>query len=487
MKNKLPGIILALLITPYAESLIASTFQDAQEQFKQDNFEEAESILSQIKETPESKRLLGLTLYQLQLIDSAIPLLEQTHTELQNDLPVIYALSNSYIQNNNIKQAQVLLSSIQATGNGEFLLGQTYLRQGKIEQAKKHFTNAKKLDKTLTQIVDLHIARIFYAEGETHKALSLVEMSIAYDDDSFDAGALQQFQKTIGKQKTGHFNTELAYQLEWDSNVVLRPQSVDIQIDSNGKSDIRNVLFADVLHQYDFNENTRLNTEFHMSGYKHQDLGNYDETRFRLGTSGIFYKKDYTLRLPIELDLGFREPDQQENIAAITPGVTVTTTHGVVSHLFGKYQYARFKLNNGNLEDDLNGHLFAAGFLTLYPLLQNDLVLRFLLQYGYHNTDGDNWKRSELLGLASIQYKPVSRVTLEANYQINHSNYSNINNVYLEPRDDLVNSASLRGSLEIYKNWTIYGQYTGIIQNSSLNIYNIRKQNLAAGISWHFN
>ena len=487
MKKKLHGIILTLLLIPSGGNLFASTFQDAQEQFQQDNFEEAESILSQIEETPESRRLLGLTLYQLQQIDAAIPLLEQTQSESPNDLPIIYALSNSYIQNNNIKQAQSLLSSIPITGYSEYLLGQTYMKQGKPVLAKKHFTNAKKLDKTLTQSIDLYIARILYAEGDKHKALSLIKKSIAYDIDSFEAGALQQFQKTINKQIIGHFNTELAYQLEWDSNVVLRPQSVDIQIDSKGKSDFRNVLFADVLHQYDFDEKSKINTELHVSGYKHQDLGSYDETRFRLGTSGIFYQKDYTLRLPIEIDLGFREPDQQENIASFTPGVTVTSSHGIVSHLFGKYQYARFKLNAGNIEDDLNGHLFAAGFLTLYPLLENNLVLRFLIQYGHHNTKGDNWKRSELLGLAAIQYKPVSKVTLEANYQINHSDYSNINNVYLEPRDDLINSASVRGSLEVYKSWTIYGQYTVITQNSSLNIYDIRKQNLAAGISWHFN
>lgn len=487
MKNTLPGIILALSLAPYTGNLFASTFQDAQEQFQQDNFEEAESILSRLEETPESRRLLGLTLYQLQQIDAAIPLLQQTLAKSQKDFPVIYALANSYMQNDDIQQAQRLLSGIQATGYSEFLLGQTYLKQGKLEPAKKHFTNAKKLDNTLTQDIDLHIARIFYAEGETHKALSLIEKSINYDVDSFEAGALQQYRKTITDHKTGHFNTELAYQLEWDSNVVLRPQSVEIQVDNNGKSDFRNVLFADVLHHYDFNAKSKLNTELHVSGYKHQDLDTYDETRFSLGTSGIFNKKDYTLRLPIEFELGLREPDQQENVATFTPGVTVTNTHGIVSHLFGKYQYSNFKQDAANIEDNLNGHLFAAGFLTLYPLLQNDLVLRLLVQYGYHNTEGDNWKRSELLGLATIQYKPFTRITLEANYQINHSNYSNINNVYLESRDDLVNSASLRGSLEVYKNWTLYGQYTGIIQNSSLNIYDVRKQNLAAGISWHFN
>ena len=508
--NSLAAVLCALLLIVGSSPAVAQTAsviseedqREAAQRLEQgiaayaaENFDEARVLLEQAYraglQDRAARRYLALTYYQLQQFAEARPLLEQTIAADPDDNEARYALAEAQLllddANAALQQAK-MLAERDFSPRVSLLLGRIHSRLGQQGEAIAILEGAlDESDPKLYQAVSLELAPLYNIRGKNQQARDLTERAIALAPDSFDAYELRALSQRLQQVQAVAQPVELSlgYRLEYDSNVPLAPDDENLALNIDDDDDFRHVLFGDLLGRYPLGGNFELLGEAHLTVGLHNDLDEFDFTRQNYVAGLAWNQSDYGVRLPLEFEQVDIDSDRLVQSFAIAPGVYYRLSNDALV-----YGFARIKDNDFNNadspEEDRSGTTRSLG-MTFHGLFaERRGSLRGILEVGEDDTDGSNWERDEWRLYLYGTYKVTDQVELGLGFEHESNDYDNVNNVFLETRDDTINTVFASAAYKLDDNWEVRLQAVHEEGDSNIDVYDFDRNIFSVGVIWNY-
>lgn len=473
--------------------------RSAMAEYNADNYEESVDILlaatTAATRTADDNALLGLSYFNMQNFDAALPLLEKSrkttrinkHLKTQSNL----ALIEIYLARSDLEVVRRLLrqtkpSHFSEQAKKKLLLAELRLAENRHKDAIYLYTQAKEQDASLTPLVNFKISQIYVQTQELEKAKNLISQTLRSYPNRFESGQLRYNLKQINALEKPRLIAQLGYRIEYDNNVTLQPDDNSINISSpgDGRRDFRNTFTADALFKKNLPKNWRLHSEAHFYQSLHPDLSRYDETRFSMVSSPTYSKNNWSLRLPLELSYALRQQNNNERNIGIVPGITYSFANKINLHPYLNYQVTTLDAPSIP-QEDRSGSFMGTGLLALIPFDDRKGAIRVLVQYGDNNTQGSNWDNSETNIISQLQYVVWRGISANIGYQYLARAYKNIHHSEILRRQDYAHLVSAKLELTLWKNWAIFAQAAYVSNISNIAFYDNTRQVISAGTYWH--
>jgi tetratricopeptide (TPR) repeat protein len=497
--------------TVYAKE---SSLELAQDQYNNENYEEALSLLKEAwesitsavpgrsgaigaqilfeetstQEKNEIERALGLTYYHLANYDDAQKYLSAIVEAFPDDENVRIALGEIALASGKpevtLDQLSVLKKTIAYQPRVRYLEGRTYIALGEDGKAIDIFRNIVQQNDPISQKVVMDLVQAHVRKGDFDKAQNELQNAIENFPDAFEA---REWRVVLGqlRQVKKPFTARVGYRLAHDSNVPLEPESVQVALPVSGKSDIRHALLADVLQQYAFTTNWSLYQEGHLYHSIQQKLKDYNQTKLSYVVSPAWSEKRYGFRVPLEIKWNLLNGNNYQSAFSFTPGAYYHFPHDVIIYGFGRLQKSFFD-ENVSKDEDRSGNYIAPGIFSLWYFNEHRGELRAMVESGSVDTKGSNWDRKQTDLYLHARYEFIPRLTGGFGYLYQKLDFDNLHTVYKQKRSDKAGSLFLSAAYQINGQLDVQGQLSRVKWDSNFDVYTYSRTVVSVGINWQF-
>jgi len=301
------------------------------------------------------------------------------------------------------------------------------------------FKRAKQLQVGFSQKVDYALGMIYSGQKKLKQAKEFFRSAVAIDADSV-VGVYADFElKRLNKPAARAWHANVAYNFQYDDNVVLIPDGASSSLLPTGKSDFEHVV------------SLNLNYQAEPSG------------RFNMRTDLIYYRNTHQKLKYMDLDvLGLSvSPSYKTSLGVVTVSTSgnyillgankYMHTLGVNPSFgfdIGKRQYGSFMAGvqkssylNQSLPvaaEDRNSIKYSGGYSHFVYLHDKVGFVKLGYNYGVENTKGNNWDVVTQDFSASMAYPLFygSVIQLGGNYFL--QDYQHVNTFFSRSRQDKI-------------------------------------------------
>jgi tetratricopeptide (TPR) repeat protein len=480
-----------LLILAMPARSDTDTLEQGRTQYKAENFEEALVLLREAyvkQKGPPVTRLLGLAYYHLLRYEEARPLLEAALHAYPTDSELAYALADVLLE---LGQPAAALTYVQQlreiapkAARTHALAGRVYLALGQERKASAALERALELDPATSGTLAADLTRLYAGQGKVEQARQIAQSTIDAAPDTFETEQLRRTLRELSEVRKP-LAIHLGYRFENDSNVVLEPDNTVVVLPRNkGKSDTRNIFFADLLGQYSLGPHWDIFGEAHLYRSIYNQLEAYDQTRQNYVLSLGWSAPTYGFRAPYEFTNVRLNGEPYLTAHTVTPGAYVRL-NDITLHGFFRYQHNDFT-EDVRLSEDRSGDERGPGALLLWPFHSQRGLLRVLFEAFHVDTRGRNWERDEYNLLAQASYSWSPRFNTNLGFQLTKWDFDNIHDIFLVRRDDEAYELFAGVNYRLYKNWELNLQAAWVNWDSNIDIYKYPRTVVAVGLSVHF-
>lgn len=467
------------------------TLASARDQYAAQNYEEALDLLTRTVPKPRgvpATRLLGLTYYHMLKYQEALPLLQEALPAYPADGELHHALADVLLA---LGQPQTALGQVEKAQNlapqsasNYALAGRILLALGREGEARAAWERAIALDPVASAPLAMELTRYYARQGKTDLARELAQRTVDAAPETFEADelrlALQQLQ-TAPRSLAVH----LGYRVEYDSNVVLEPDdTVAVLPGDKGKSDVRNVFFADLLGRYNVAPHWDLFGEAHLYQSVYDKLDDYAQFRQNYVLSLGWSDPGYGFRMPYEFTNVLLDGVNYLTAHTVSPGAYVRLGE-VTLHGFFRYEDNDFD-EDVRLQESRSGKSTGGGALLLWPFHSGRGSVRLLFDGAHVDAEGVNWERDEYSLLAEAGYRWLPEFNTRLGVQFIRQRYDDVHDVFLVRRRDDGTELFLSADYRFYENWELNFNAAWVDWDSNIDIYQYPRSVVAVGLSVHF-
>jgi len=466
------------------------------ENFSQGNYEEALDLLTVArKDDPKSSFAayeLGATLKRMQQYTKAVPHLKDA-ISLQPPVKEAYLeLADSYYVLGKNDDALQAIASAQKEGidpgQTAFLKGLVLVKKKKYNDAMASFEQAKTLDEKLQTAADYQIATLYHRQGKSAEARNLFE-SIALKESDSALGIMARQQTDALTQRLEAkkaFSVVANVLYEYDSNVLLKPDSASAATDITNESDTSSLAtlkaeYAPLLAgpfgvkvQYNFYANT------------HAELKDHDIVSHTVTVSPGWKIGENLLNLQIGYNDTLVHRQQYLKTTSFTPGYTFVPAEDQQAQVFARYQKKDFQETLTISDENRSSSDIGVGISWYWMILQQKGFLNLKYEYNKEDTKGANWDYQGHKLTGSGLYPLTDRLRLTLGLDAYLQSFSNTNSLFGKKRDDTTTTLTLQSLYTLYRNIDGHLMYVYTKDSSSLPIYGYSKNVVAAGLYARF-
>lgn len=369
--------------------------------FRLGNYEEAldELTRARIKDprSPVAAYYLGATLKKMQQYGKALPNLMEAVTlqpiakEAYLDLADVY-----YVLGKNEEALKALdLSEKEGIEPAQttFLKGLVLMKQRKYAESAASFEKARSLDPKLENAADFQIATILHRQGKQAEARDLFSTVAARDPDS-DTGqmAKQQAEALSKRMQTGErFQAVVSAQYQYDSNVILKPDSAATASSISNQSDTALVMAVRAEYAPVVPGAYTLKLQYALYQSMYQKLSTYDVQSHTIGIAPGSAFGDSSVLVPLSYNM--TTVDGKDYLTAITlaPVYIFTPTEGRQAQASLKYQQKDFQSMVAIPDENRDSTDIGAGLSWYWLFDQQKGFVNAKYELNQENATGANW------------------------------------------------------------------------------------------------
>jgi len=467
-------------------------------EYKHENFEEAYVLLKKLrKERPDSSLVayyLGITCKQMQKYGEAKPSLEAAvtlHPKIKNALP---ELIDVLYKKGDLKEARRWIKVAEDQGihppQVAFFKGLVLLKEGEdLDGAVEAFEKAKAEDPALEKTADYYIGLAYVKADKLRDAKSIFR-DIASENPNLSLAAFaDQYADAIDRKQEatrplrGYFGGALQY----DSNVLLKPDQSVLATDIGDQGDWRQVYNFYGEYNWKPTEDTNLKGGYSFYGAKQFDLGFYDMLSHNIFAQGSWYAGDLAVNIPFNFNLVTVNDKHYLNTFSIGNVNNLRVGRDNMAQAGFQYKYDDFIWAPSGPGEDRDSNEYTGHVGWYWFIFDRKGFLNFTYTLNYDDTDGDNWRyvgnKFTFNGMTPVF---IDKLRLGGKLEYFHQEFKEKNLIFDKDRSDDILGAYAFLSYEIVKNLEVRLDYAFIKDASTLSLYKYTRNVYSMGMKYKF-
>lgn len=499
------ALVLAGAIFPVGSFAQGAALQQAIQQYKQENYEEAIVILQEVRrQEPDSTTaafFLGLSYKQImdypraaEHLRAAVlgsPRIKEALVEL---IEVLYRLPGTA----NLAEANRWLAVAGeeniAPARTAFLAGLIKQKENRYGEAVADFERAKKLDPAISQSADVQIGLCYINSKRSQLAADSFRLAVIHDPQSDLAGYARRYldavETKMDLEKPFHYT--LGFFGQHDSNLVLKPNDAGLATDitdeaSNTWIFMTRVDYTPILAgPWLFNAGYSFSSDWHDNHSTSHDIINNS-----LSLAPGYNFGDYAVNLSTSYSYALlRTPGYNEYLGLLNIGPLYRRllNKEQVLEIFGGYTMSEYFQDPLTAEEDRNstGLLTSVSWIWLY---KKNGFLNLQCAFSKDNADGVNWQnegRSFSFSLTYPFFNLLPGLKGQVSGQAYWQDYDNVHTSFLVKREDRNYIGSMGLTWEWRQKTNLIVQYARTRADSNISIYDYNREQITAGIEYRF-
>ena len=497
--------LLSFMVTPFcqsAEEKISVVLEKGIGQYKHENYDEALITLKKARqEDPQSTLAayyLGLTYKQLQNYQEAISNLKDAVTFSPKIKGALPELVGCYYQLGQLEEAKTWVDQAQTDGirpaQMAFLKGLILSKEEKWEDAIVAFKNAKELDPSMAQSCNYQIGMAYLKGKKISDAQKAFTEVVITDPNSNMANFANEYISTLSKRKEAMKPFKFTFNAAWqyDDNVILKPDDASIASNISDKGDSRQVYTASGEYNHMFNDWLGARALYTFYYAKQSNLGFYDTVVNNFMIQPSVYMQNALLTFPS----GYSHTLINDKAYLSSP-----YTAGLYNVMIGDSNMAQASIRYENddylwtpsiPDENRDGNNLAGslGWYQFFAQKKGFLNLRYAMDKDW--TKGDDWEylgnrvSTTLLVPGSILHSILDNFNLTISGDIFFQDFSKSNVIFNVYRKDTVYTVSALAAYKIFKDAEVQLQYTHVVDNSNVSVYQYTRNVYSVGVEIRF-
>lgn len=475
-----------------------NNLQKAEALFQHENYEEALTLLKALRtEQPRSSEVayyLGMTYKRLQDFLAAKPHLEAAVTLEPVAKNAFLELIDLLYQSSRFEEAKkwIALAEKESINPAQvaFFKGLVLLKEGEDpEGAIKAFEDAERLNPSLAQTVKYQKALAYVQLKKFKEAKNIFQEIIAKDPNTDLAKFANEYVNAITRREEAAkpFHGSIGYAVQYDDNVVFRPNDDSLATAISEEDDWKHVFTARGEYKSKINDHFGVNTGFSFYGTKHNSMGYYDMMSYDFPIQPTLYFKKLSVGFPFHYN--YVDVNDKKYMKVIGFG-------NLNNLLLGKNQIVQLQLqfnkkdfywavSDPNDSKEAHEYLWALGWYRFFGENKEGLVnLRYAMNY--ENTEGYNWRyRGKRLTFTTVV--PLIK-KLKWNFVADYfrQDFTKEHMTYhKERRDDILTVMDLF-AYKICKDTELQLQHTFVYDAANIGVFKYNKNAYSAGVKYRF-
>ncbi len=292
----------------------ASKLEKAQWLYQHENYEEALALLNQLRtEQPQSSEVayyLGLTYKRMQDFLAAKPHLEAAATLKPSVKNALLELIDLLYQCDQVDETKKWIAFAEkesiTPAQTAFFKGLVLLKEGKDPQgAINSFEEAEKLDPTLSRTVKYQKGLAYLQLKNFKQAKSIFKEIVVKEPTADLAEYANEFIDAITRSEevARPFHGSVGYSLQYDDNLILRPDNEELSGGTDEDNDWKHVFTAQTDYTFKPTDKFGLKIGGSFYGAKQNYIGFYDTMSFDIPIQPTFYLEKAAIAFPIHYNV----------------------------------------------------------------------------------------------------------------------------------------------------------------------------------------
>ena len=460
------------------------------------NYEEAGAELNKARlEQPGSAQAafyLGMTLKKLQQYAKALAPLRDA-TTLQPPVPEAFLeLADAYYVLGRNEEALHALDVAEQEGiePGQtfFLRGLIQMKNRKNDEALASFEKAKSADPKIASAADFQIATVYQRQGEQQKALERFTAVTARDPDSDVGQMAKQQADALARQlkSRGSFSAVVSLLEQYDSNVILKPDSGGGADAISGESDLATVLSARLEYTAPMAPPYNLKAQYALYLNKHQDLKTYDVQSHSFGIVPTYDMGESSLALLASYNLTLVDGDKYLTAFLLSPLYVRTPAEGQQAHFSLRFLQKDYQKPVSSPDEDRDSTDIGLGVSWFWLFSQQRGFVNARYEINREDAKGANWSYLGNKVAGGFLYPVTESLKASMGLDVYYQDYENVNTAFNEKRRDITSTLTVQALYALTKSIDAHLQYLYMQDDSTIDVYAFHKYIVGLGLYARF-
>jgi Tfp pilus assembly protein PilF/predicted porin len=495
---------LVVLVGVFPDAAFAENpaLKQAIEQYKQENYEEAIAILTELrKQEPRSTAaafFLGLSYKQAMDFSRAAdnlrdavtgsPRIKEALVEL---IEVLYRLPDDKHLEEARKWLAIAEKASISPAKTAFLAGLINQKGKKYSQAIADFERAKEFDPSVTQSADVQIGLCYVSEKKLQQAADSFRLAVIHDPQSDLAGFARRYQdaveKRIEREKPWHYT--LSFFGQYDSNLVLKPNEASLATSITDEESSTWTASARVDYTPVLEDGWLFNAGYIFSSDWHDNHSTtHDVINNTINVAPGYNFGDYALNLSASYSYALLKNPRYDSYLGylnVGPLYRRLLNKEQILEVFGGYTKSEYFQPPLTAEEERNSEGLLASVSWIW-LFRQDGFLNLKYAFSNENAKGVNWQNKGHRFTANVACPLRKDLQLQVSAQAFLQDYDNVHTAFLVKREDRNYMGSVGLNWQFRKRTKLIVQYTRTRADSNVGIYDYERDQLTAGIEYRF-
>lgn len=466
--------------------------------YQHQNYEEALELLKGLKaQSPQSSTVayyLGMTYKQMQDFKEARRHLEAAATLEPVTKNAYIELIDILYQINEMDEAKIWIKLADADqvspAQAAFFKGLVLLKEGSDpDGAIAAFDNAQRLDEALARTAKYYKALACVQSKRTKEAKYIFREFIATDPNADLSAYAEEYLDAIERAEKvmRPFHYSIGYAVQYDDNVILRPDNSALSEGISDHSDFRQVVSL----QGDYNlkpaEHFLTRVSYAGSYTKQADLGFYDMLNHDISLFPAYYTDKHIIGFPMHYNHVILNDKRYLQTAGIGNLNNLLIGDNNMAQLAVQYENKSYKWKPTVSADSKNAqnYLGALGWFYFFDSSREGFV-NFRYAFNYEEANGNNWSfyGNRLSAMSTIPLTKKIKWSLAGDFQ--REDFKKRDSNYDKKRYDNIYTVSNMLTLKFFKDFEFQLQHVFVDDIASIGVFKYRRNIYSIGIRYVF-
>ncbi len=502
MKKSFTCIFMLCLVFIFAHSAFCQQSQlvnKGVEQYRNKNYNEAIETLTKARNEDSKSSVaaffLGMAYKQTMEYEKAFDNLRDAVTLTPRIKEALVELIDVSMQTGQLEEAKKWVEVAEneniLPAKTAFLKGLILSEEGKNKEASESFEKAKSLDPKISQAADIQIALNHMKDRSLKNAKERFESAILSDPQSDLAGFARQYlaavEQRIEREKPFRYTFGLFGQ--YDDNMVLKPdeQSLATGITNEG-SRVLNSSFR-VNYNPVFQSPWLFSAQYAFASSLHdKNVHTHDSLSNSISVTPGYNFGDFAVNMAVSYNHSLvRRPSYKKYSGSFRAGplVRLALKGNQLLEIFTGYTNNELFQPVLAPDEDRDSHGITS-YLSWVWLFKENSFLNLRFQSGYQDTEGQNWDNRNYDFSANLAMPVYDRLKLQMSGQMTIQDFDHRHTTFNVVRKDKIYSLSAGLSYEWLKNATLVAQYSRVMADSNIGVYDYTRNLYTLGIEYRY-
>jgi tetratricopeptide (TPR) repeat protein len=448
-------------------------------------------------EQPRSSTIayyLGLTYKRLQDFHAARPHLEAAVVLHPQVKEAFVELVDLLYQSDQLKEAKkwITVARKESVSPAQltFFEGLVLLKEGDdMEAAIDAFDEAEQLDESLSQTVTYYKGLAHVKLKHFGTAKDIFRQIVIKQPTTDLAEFADEYVDVISRREKDvrPFRANIGVALEYDDNVILKPNNEALAGSAGEEDDWRHVYTGRAEYRLKASERFGANAVYSFYGAKQVDLDFYDTLNHDISVQPAVYLENAAIAFPVHYN--YVTLDDNKYLDVIGIGNLNNIMIGKQNMVQFSFQYNIKDYERAvtvqNDDRDTREYVGSAGWYYFFGK-NNQGLLNVRYAMNYDDANGSNWRYFGNRLTASATVPVLKKLTWSIAADYFRQDFAKRNTTYDKDRYDNVVTVSNLLSYELFRDAELRLQHTFINDAASIGIYKYKRHVYSLGMKYNF-